>query len=387
MNQQDKAQYHRKDIQGLRALAVILVILCHTGMPFFQGGFVGVDIFFVISGFVITGLLLRQPQGLYFKNLQTFYTRRILRIVPAATLVLVSTPIAAYLALGKNMDPALMVDVRWANLFAANWRLTANNADYFIAGVDPSLITHYWSLAVEEQFYFVFPGIVFGFLYFALLRKRTIYFQTLLITLIALSGWWSWLSMSINPVHAYYSPFTRFWELALGALAATISIKKAREKIYLSSLLNILGVVGIGVSLLVLSPRSNFPGLLAWIPCSSAVLLLLFGNAPRGAVLRPVLNSRLFVGIGNISYSLYLWHFIWLQLPKQMGLSFQPVWVSTLGVIGALVCAIGSYKFLENPIRNSEKLRKDPLALLLFLVFCIGLTWNSTLLVDYLLSL
>ena len=178
----------RPDIQGLRGVAVILVILTHANVAGFNGGFVGVDVFFVISGFVITQLLNRQPPGQVRRNLANFYTRRILRIAPAATVVLVATPIAAFLLLGPDFDPGTLTDVRWAALFAANFRLINLNADYFIAGLSPSLVTHYWSLAVEEQFYFCYPIIVFGLAWLARGRLRTPVLRSFIVIAIAVSA-------------------------------------------------------------------------------------------------------------------------------------------------------------------------------------------------------
>ena len=165
-------QTFRPDIQGLRAVAVILVILAHASVPGFEGGYLGVDVFFVISGFVITSLLLRQPPRHVRQNLAYFYARRIRRIVPAATLTLVGTTFAAYFLLGTNFVPQLLGDVRWASLFSANFRLIHTGSNYFIPGVAPSLVTHYWSLAVEEQFYLFFPLVVFSLTWLTPLRSR-----------------------------------------------------------------------------------------------------------------------------------------------------------------------------------------------------------------------
>ena len=213
-------QTFRPDIQGLRAIAVILVILAHARVPGFEGGYIGVDVFFVISGFVITSLLRRQPPRRVRHNLAYFYARRIRRIVPAATLTLVATTFAAYFLLGTNFVPQLLGDVRWASLFSANFRLIRTGSNYFIPGVAPSLVTHYWSLAVEEQFYLFFPLVVFSIAMFTPLKNRTTPLGLFLIAAIAASAWYSWHLTPISPTVAYYSPFTRFWEIALGALVA-----------------------------------------------------------------------------------------------------------------------------------------------------------------------
>ncbi len=192
-------------------MAVMLVIMAHAGVPRFGGGFIGVDVFFVISGFVITGLLLRQPKHDIVSNLRYFYARRVRRIVPAATLTLVVTVFGAYLLLGANFESTLLVDVRWAALFGANFRLINTGSNYFVPGVAPSLITHFWTLAVEEQFYFCYPLVIFSFVALAPRKYRAVWLATFLVIAITFSSWWSYHLTQINAVAAYYSPFTRFW--------------------------------------------------------------------------------------------------------------------------------------------------------------------------------
>ncbi len=372
---------YRPDLQGIRALAVVLVIFSHAGIIGFTGGFIGVDIFFVLSGFVITSLLLRQTQGRFLSNLKVFYTRRILRILPAATLVLVVTPLAAFFLIGDAMDPALLNDVRWANLFAANWNLINNGSNYFVIGVDPSLVTHFWSLAVEEQFYILFPSIVFFFSYFKFLRKRKTYFQLFLIVVIAVSAWWSMAITTSSSVEAYYSPFTRFWELAVGALIASVSIQLNK---LMTHLFDGVGFALIIISLVILSPTSHYPGILAWFPVCGTALLILAGSSSSSGVTKRFLSFKLMSVVGDLSYSLYLWHFIWIALPRLVFTGLEPLWLIFLGVFGTAFTGILSYHFLENPLRHSQKLREDPLSVLILLGVCLVLVWNSTLMTNWL---
>jgi peptidoglycan/LPS O-acetylase OafA/YrhL len=229
----------RRDIQGLRALAVVLVIADHAGAPGFSGGFVGVDVFFVISGYVITQLLLREaPKGAR-RGLADFYSRRIRRIVPAATATLVVTIVAAELLLGARLNPLLPGDVRWASLFAANVRFISTGSNYFVPGMHPSLVTHFWSLAVEEQFYIVWPVVVFSI---ARLVDPRYWHRALAATLIAgiaVSAWWSIHLSAGNPVVAYYSPFTRFWELGLGCLLAVVASSRPIPFVWLARLASV----------------------------------------------------------------------------------------------------------------------------------------------------
>ena len=262
-------QSFRPDIQGLRAIAVILVILDHAQVPGFEGGYIGVDVFFVISGFVITNLLRRQPSDNVRHNLAYFYGRRIRRIVPAATLTLVATTFAAYFLLGANFVPQLLGDVRWSSLFSANFRLIRTGSNYFIPGVAPSLVTHFWSLAVEEQFYLFFPLVVFTLALLTPLRGRATTLGLFLVGAIAASAWYSWHLTPISPTVAYYSPFTRFWEIALGGLMALIPGAWARRAPLVSAGLTALAFVGLALAVWKLNAQSVYPGVLAWWPCGT----------------------------------------------------------------------------------------------------------------------
>ena len=376
--------HFRGDIQGLRAIAVILVVLDHAGVPGFEGGYVGVDVFFVISGYVITSLLVRQPSRQIFSNLATFYARRIRRIVPAATVVLVATVLVAYFTLGSNFNPQLLGDVRWASLFAANFRLIATGSNYFIPGVSPSLITHYWSLAVEEQFYLVYPLVVFAITRSSVEQRRRARLALALILGIAASAWWSHHQTPLAPVDAYYSPFTRFWELGLGGLATLVPTTWLRRAPRRNSFLALAALVLLGYSVIHLNSTSAYPGVLAWIPCTAAAILLVTGlDQVRGGP-ATWLAWRPCRYVGDISYSLYLYHYAWLMLPLLWASPPTSPLARTLEVGGAVFCAILSFHLLENPIRHSRLLSRDRFAAFLLLAVCVALSWNATLLVGHL---
>ena len=371
----------RRDIQGLRALAVVLVIADHAGVPGFSGGFVGVDVFFVISGYVITQLLLREsPKGVR-RGLVDFYSRRIRRIVPAATATLVVTMVAAELLLGARMNPLLPGDVRWASLFAANFRLISTGSNYFVPGMHPSLVTHFWSLAVEEQFYIVWPAVVFSIA--RLVDPRYLH-RVLAVTLtagVAVSAWWSIHLSAGDPVAAYYSPFTRFWELGLGCLLATVASTRPIRFVWLERL-----AAGLGVALLVaaftrLNSASVYPGWRAWLPCVATAALIWAGAGGGRTVASWLLSTRPLGYVGDISYSLYLFHFPLLELAKE-----APSWLSSvdwrlLAIGGTVVCAICSYHRLENPIRRSRKLDSARVAVALLLAVCVAASWTATIVV------
>ena len=376
--------YFRGDIQGLRAIAVVLVVLDHACVPGLEGGYVGVDVFFVISGYVITSLLLRQAPRHLWSNLATFYARRIRRIVPAATVVLVATVLAAYFTLGANFNPQLLGDVRWASLFAANFRLIATGSNYFIPGVSPSLITHYWSLAVEEQFYLVYPLVVFALTRSRDEHHRRVSLALVLVLGVAASAWWSFHQTPLAPVDAYYSPFTRFWELGLGGLVALAPSNVVRRAPRLNAAVAVLALALLGYGVLHLNATSAYPGVLAWIPCAAAAILLATGVAQARGGPATWLAWRPCRYVGDISYSLYLYHFAWLMLPLQW--ASPPTSWSARGVevAGALLCSVLSYHLIENPIRRSRRLSGDRVAAFLLLGVCVALSWNATLLVGHL---
>lgn len=367
----------RRDIQGLRAIAVILVILNHAAIPGFVGGYIGVDVFFVISGFVITQLLLREATKGIRTGLADFYSRRIRRIVPAATATLVGTLIAAELVLGTRINPNLTGDVRWASLFAANFRLIATGSNYFVPGIHPSLVTQFWSLAVEEQFYLAFPLIVFVIARFMPPRFRLRALVATLGIAVILSAWWSLHISAGNPVLSYYSPFTRFWELGLGCLLAILTMRRPAPAGRIQEIAVVSGVVLLVIALLKLNSTSVYPGWLASLPCGAAAMLIWAGSAERSSLITRILSARPLVYLGALSYSLYLAHYVWLILPGQI---VPPLtgWPWTLLEIGGtIISAALSYHLLENPIRRSRRLASDRIAIVLVLCVCVTASWTT----------
>jgi peptidoglycan/LPS O-acetylase OafA/YrhL len=374
----------RTDIQGLRAVAVLLVVFAHAGFAGFDGGFVGVDVFFVISGYVITSLLMRQPARHVMHNLRHFYARRVLRIVPAATVVIVATVFAAYFIQGEYFDPTLLEDARWATFFSANFRLISTTTDYFIQGVEPSLMTHFWSLAVEEQFYFFYPVIVFALTWLGSDQHRVRNLRNFLLIAVATSAAWSVYYTAASHIEAYYSPLTRFWELALGGLVATLPILAIRHKYVINNILALVAVAVLAISVALLSPLSVFPGALAWWPCGAAAVILWTGKANAHGGPAMWLSWKPLTYIGDVSYSFYLWHFGWLMLPKQIDFFAHNSFAPLIQIAGAFICAVISYHFLENPIRHSKRLTKDGVAVAILLLVCLAISWDATLIVEQL---
>jgi len=379
---------YRPDIQGLRALAVVLVILCHASVPHFGAGYVGVDVFFVISGFVITSLLLRQPEGQLWRNLGHFYARRARRILPASALVLILTMIATYYWLGAYVGNILATDVRWASLFSANFHFISVGQNYFTQG-QKSLIEHYWSLAVEEQFYFVIPLALFTVTAVVALRFRRLALASLLGVVIVASSVWSVVETHQAPSAAYFSPFTRFWELALGALVATMASRalgnvptlfSSRPPRWLRPLVQWVAFGSILYCALSYPAEAAAPGQIPgwkmWGPCAAAAILLWPTAQPSKWSPASLLAWRPVRYLGDVSYSLYLYHYAWLMIPLTYALTpAMSAWSRVLQIAGAVACSVVSYHVLENPIRRSKALDRRPLASLPIALACVGLVW------------
>ena len=377
-----KAHTRRADIQGLRALAVILVVLDHAHVPGFGGGFEGVDIFFVISGFVITHSLLGYQPASIRHQLTTFYIRRIRRIIPAASVALIFTLLVALVFLRSTFPPNLTGDVRWATFFGENFRLTATSANYFIPGLAPSLVTQFWSLAVEEQFYAIFPLLFFATAVVRDHERRLHSIRLLLTGAIVLSSLWSWFATAHTPIAAYYSPFTRFWELAIGALLAVLPQTWRWRSSRSAGVASAVAVLGIVLGLELFTATTAYPGLLAWLPCSATALLLFTGRGHGDGPVQRLLALKPAQFVGNLSYSWYLFHYIWLVLPLYIGTGANGRTNRVLEVAGGFACAVLSYYVIETPMLRSRRLSRDPWLVGLLLVAAIAAVIDTTLVVE-----
>jgi peptidoglycan/LPS O-acetylase OafA/YrhL len=346
----------RPDIQGLRAFAVIVVILDHmVGWP--SGGFVGVDIFFVISGFVITASLLREHAKTGHISFTGFYRRRIKRILPASTLTLLVTVGAAYFLFGQGRFLSTVTDALWALFFSGNWHFAAAGTDYFQAAGPVSPLQHFWSLAVEEQFYFVWPWVLLGVLLLAVKTGRKEIARTMgaagLALICAASFAWAMFESTSSPTVAYFSTVSRAWELGVGALLAFLAPWASRIPFAARRFVAWAGAAGMLTSLFVISSSSVFPAPMGLLPVLSAALFIFAGTgASEHPGLQPFTNpaSRY---LGDISYSLYLWHFPIIVFAESLfpdqGLIF---WVAVPLVIFAL--SAYAYHLLEDPVRKSN---------------------------------
>ena len=348
-------RHFRPDVEGLRAIAVSLVVLYHAGIPALGGGFVGVDVFFVISGFVITGLLFRERAATSRTSILNFYARRCRRILPAATLVLLVTILATYLLLGVVSGNRTADDGRWVAVFLSNFHFTWVGTNYFSASLPPSPLQNYWSLSVEEQFYVVFPTV------FLLVASAKIHLSlrvrmaiTLCLIIVA-SYWLSIVQTPSNQTAAFFSPLHRAWELALGALVAVTTPWLRRIPSRFAAVVTWTGVGAVLCSAFALNARTVYPGWRVALPVAGAALIIAGGAAIPRFGAESLLGTYPFQKLGRLSYSLYLWHWPILVIAAQyFGKASLPVDVNILLIIVALVASAATYRLIENPIRHSR---------------------------------
>jgi len=354
-------QGFRPDVQGMRALAVGLVILSHAGFRTFSGGFIGVDVFFVISGFLITGLLLREADASGRVSLLGFYARRARRILPAAVVVLVATVLASLLVLPLVRVLEIATDSIWAVLFAANIRFAVVGTDYFAQGEPTSPVQHYWSLAVEEQFYLVWPLLLIAALLLARRRGRRpdqvlVPLAGLVVVLMAVSVVWSLVATHGSPVTAYFSTLTRAWELGAGALCAiALRWRPVRAPRAVLEAGGAGGLLLILAGALAFDAETPFPGYAAAVPVLGTVLLLASGAGPEPTAVGRLLAIRPARVLGDWSYSLYLWHWPVLRIAEDhQGVARLPL-LDVAGVLVlVLVLSAATYHLVEEPFRRGR---------------------------------
>ena len=331
----------------------MLVVLYHGGLKVLSGGYVGVDVFFVISGFVITGLLLRERSASDATSLLSFYGRRSKRIIPAATVVILVTVVATYWILGAVYGNPTAVDGRWTAVFLANFHFASVGTNYLDQTQPPSPLLNFWTLAVEEQFYLVYPAL---FVAIAALGTKATFRTRLVIGLVVIivaSFALSVLQTSSDPTVAYFSPFTRAWELALGALVAASTPWLRRTPKVIGGVLTWLGIGAIAFSAVSFGATTAYPGSLAVVPVLGAGLVIAGGMAAPKWSAESVLGLEPVRWVGRISYSLYLWHWpILIIAADEAGKTSLPFRQNVVWLLLALGLSIASYRLIENPIRH-----------------------------------
>ena len=365
------------EIQGLRALAAILVLVFHA--KFLPGGFVGVDIFYVISGFLITGLLLKELNSNGRISLKAFYLRRSKRLLPASFLVLFITAIVAWLLLPPISRGSIGRDLIATTLYVSNYLFAWWQNDYQNLNAVPSPFIHYWSLAVEEQFYLFWPIFIIALAKLKSSRKFLIGFWSVTIITFTLGVWLTVLA----PIWAFYSLPTRSWELSIGALIALLPRLQNQKRV-----VAIIGLVALLVSTFWFSEATAFPGFYALLPVlGTAALLSSIGNWPN--LIKWLATNRISLWLGKISYPLYLWHWPVLVLPIALLSRDLLVWERIVALLITVLLADLTNRFVEEPLRVKDisprrLIQIVGLAMVLSVLLGLGImkTTTSSILVD-----
>jgi peptidoglycan/LPS O-acetylase OafA/YrhL len=366
----------RPDVEGLRAVAILTVVAYHAGIGWLPGGFVGVDVFFVISGFLITGLLVGELTTTGRISIPGFYARRVRRLLPAIAVMMLVVGALAWLVLSPLRRQDTGGDVVAAGLFYANWHFAAQAVDYLASQQDPSPVLHMWSLSVEEQFYLVWPPLLMG-LYAVGRRLPRVPARQLLLggmTVVALASLLlSWQQTQSEAGLAYFSSFTRAWELALGGILALLTRQLRRLPRVAAALLGWFGLLAIAFATLRFTADTPFPGTAALVPTVGAAAVLAGGAALPHAGAARLLSTPPMRAMGQVSYGWYLWHWPLLVLAAAwVGGELHPV-AGVAVVAVAYVLATLSLRLVENPFRRSRTLASHPGRALLMGVLCTAL--------------
>ncbi|MBB5632656.1 peptidoglycan/LPS O-acetylase OafA/YrhL [Cryobacterium mesophilum] len=349
--------HFRTDIQGLRAVAVLLVLVYHAGFAV-PGGFVGVDVFFVISGFLITNHLLAEISATGRLDFARFYARRARRILPASFLVLILTVIVAHFLLPPALVAGMVRDAIATALYFPNILFAIDGTNY-LAETAPSLFQHYWSLGVEEQFYLLWPLALVA-LWLLTRRSKKVLVGCVSVLVVASLVLGVILTYQSQP-WAFFSLPSRAWELGTGALVAIVGPRLlARLGGMPAAILGWIGLAAIVGSGFILNSTTAFPGFAAILPVAGAGLAVLCGEQAGRQGPGVLLSTRPMQFLGTISYSLYLVHWPLLILPTQLGGQSVtlPWFVTGFLAVLAVVLAWAMYRWVENPFRQSKALTK-----------------------------
>ncbi|RYF30406.1 MAG: acyltransferase, partial [Comamonadaceae bacterium] len=336
---------YRADIDGLRAIAVLSVILFHLHVAGLTGGYVGVDIFFVISGYLITSLIYEEITARKF-SLRTFYLRRIRRIAPALVVTLIATAAVSFLVLKPEELRSFATSLALQPFSAQNF-FFLSEGEYFV-GADLKPLLHTWSLAVEEQFYLFWP------LLLLILVRHALKVQLMVLVAILLASFAAnMLLMGISPKASFFMLPTRAWELGAGGLVAILEKKAAFRAALTPIRRSVLGAVGLALmaySFVAFSAKTPFPGTAAILPVAASLCVLLSGIGAPTFVGR-ALSIKPLVAIGLISYPMYLWHWPIISLSHQFGIDPGKKGNAAAIMAITLVLAALTYKYVEEPIR------------------------------------
>jgi peptidoglycan/LPS O-acetylase OafA/YrhL len=358
----DASDGFRTDIEGLRAVAILAVLLCHSGIAAFAGGYVGVDVFFVISGFLITRLLLGEVQHGGTISIPRFYARRAKRILPLAAVLLISVATLSLVLLSPLRAMEVSGDIVASALYIANWHFAAQSVNYFSLGIEPSPLLHLWSLGIEEQFYLVWPTLLLAVVWigrrFGGSVRGTVWIA--LVLLFAGSLVLGIEQTEAQPTLAYFSTFDRAWELALGAGLALLGSAPIPRSA--GAGLGWVGMAAIVYAVLAFNAQTPFPGTAALVPTLGTAALILAGGSIHGwSRLSPAagLSVEPVRYVGRISYAWYMWHWPALVFGAVIFGTLSPL-AGVLLVLASLVPTVASHHLVEEPARRARSLVQVP---------------------------
>lgn len=358
---------YRPDIEGLRALAILLVVAAHAGVPGLEGGFIGVDIFFVISGYLITGLLVSESLQTGKIDFANFYARRFRRLLPALLVMLLLAAVAVGALYPAREQQAQAIAGATAALWASNLHFAFSRLEYFGPQAESNIYLHTWSLGVEEQFYLIWPLLV------SLLvrrkqgadaRARLMYGMTaVLLVGLGINLWWT----QVSTRYAFYLMPARAWQFAAGALVFLYISRSANHSADVDQksvdFAGLTGLVLIGGALALLDSHTPYPGVLAILPTLGASLLIFSGSRNRNSIVARALSTRPMQVLGRLSYSWYLWHWPAL-LVSALIVPANGIGSRVGAVTVSLALAALSFFLVERPIRASAAIIKRPSALI-----------------------
>jgi len=347
----------RPEIQALRAIGVGAVTLYHLWPNRLTGGFVGVDVFLAVSGFLITAHLLRERAETGRINLPAFWARRAKRLLPASLLVLTLAALATYVIVPRQLWKQFFSEFAASALYGQNWLLAHNAVDYLASDNNPSPVQHYWTLSVEEQFYVVLPLLMVAAILVLRRRHQLMAIGGVVLAIVVGSFSYSVVETTSNPAAAYFITPTRIWEFGVGALLALVAAEPSvRVPRVIRATASWVGFAMILLAAIIFTSKTPFPGSAAALPVLGAAVVMWagpvsgIGGSARVAALRPV------QGLGDISYSIYLWHWPFIVLIPFVTGHHLDRSDKIVIVVATLVLAWATKRFVEDPVRFSPAL-------------------------------